>query len=248
MKLSCGLTALLAFVAGALFSSSDARADTFTTGEIISYTQGDWSLDAPASALLQADFGNVYASNGFTLDVGTGFSISFGNATAVQAYLPTPGLAAALTSDQLDPTTTVSGVFGGDATALALDVNFSDFGVLHGTSSTPFGDLLLTGFTGSFSGLNGMSVRDLLALAEAELGGSSTLYDLEDLDSVAAQVTGGFEDGVVTQFATDHIELPPSISETPLPAALPLFASGLGAMGLFGWRRKRKNSAALAAA
>lgn len=35
---------------------------------------------------------------------------------------------------------------------------------------------------------------------------------------------------------------------TPLPAALPLFAAGLGAMGLLGWRRKRKNSAAIAAA
>jgi hypothetical protein len=30
---------------------------------------------------------------------------------------------------------------------------------------------------------------------------------------------------------------------TPLPAALPLFATGLGALGLFGWRRKRKVSA-----
>jgi hypothetical protein len=35
---------------------------------------------------------------------------------------------------------------------------------------------------------------------------------------------------------------------TPLPAALPLFATGLGAMGLLGWRRKRKNAAAIAAA
>jgi hypothetical protein len=35
---------------------------------------------------------------------------------------------------------------------------------------------------------------------------------------------------------------------TPLPATLPLFASGLGALGLLGWRRKRKASAALAAA
>ena len=34
--------------------------------------------------------------------------------------------------------------------------------------------------------------------------------------------------------------------ETPLPAALPLFATGLGALGLLGWRRKRK-AAALAA-
>ena len=31
---------------------------------------------------------------------------------------------------------------------------------------------------------------------------------------------------------------------TPLPAALPLFASGLGALGLLGWRRKRKGQAA----
>ncbi len=32
---------------------------------------------------------------------------------------------------------------------------------------------------------------------------------------------------------------------TPLPAALPLFVTGLGAMGLFGWRRNRKNTAAV---
>jgi hypothetical protein len=31
---------------------------------------------------------------------------------------------------------------------------------------------------------------------------------------------------------------------TPLPAALPLFASGLGAIGFLGWRRKRKNARA----
>jgi hypothetical protein len=34
---------------------------------------------------------------------------------------------------------------------------------------------------------------------------------------------------------------------TPLPAALPLFASGLGALGLFGWRRKRKSSVPVSA-
>jgi hypothetical protein len=30
------------------------------------------------------------------------------------------------------------------------------------------------------------------------------------------------------------------IATAPVPAALPLFATGLGAFGLFGWRRKRK--------
>ena len=33
------------------------------------------------------------------------------------------------------------------------------------------------------------------------------------------------------------------LSETPLPAALPLFATGLGALGLLGWRSKRKAAA-----
>ncbi len=32
-------------------------------------------------------------------------------------------------------------------------------------------------------------------------------------------------------------------SSVPLPAALPLFASGLGALGLLGWRRKKKAAA-----
>ena len=51
-------------------------------------------------------------------------------------------------------------------------------------------------------------------------------------------VNGNF---VVSEFALDA-------STTPLPAALPLFATGLGALGVLGWRRKRKNAAALAAA
>jgi hypothetical protein len=35
-----------------------------------------------------------------------------------------------------------------------------------------------------------------------------------------------------------------SVATTPLPAALPLFASGLGALALLQWRRKRKAAAA----
>jgi hypothetical protein len=38
------------------------------------------------------------------------------------------------------------------------------------------------------------------------------------------------------------------VSEAPLPGALPLFATGLGALGLLGMRRKRKKTAAMAAA
>ena len=34
--------------------------------------------------------------------------------------------------------------------------------------------------------------------------------------------------------------LPDGLWITPLPSALPLFVTGLGALGLLGWRRKRK--------
>jgi hypothetical protein len=34
-----------------------------------------------------------------------------------------------------------------------------------------------------------------------------------------------------------------AVATTPLPAALPLFATGLGVLGLLGWRRKRKAKA-----
>jgi hypothetical protein len=38
-----------------------------------------------------------------------------------------------------------------------------------------------------------------------------------------------------------------AVGSTPLPAALPLFATGLGTLGLLGWRRKKRKPVALTA-
>jgi hypothetical protein len=67
-----------------------------------------------------------------------------------------------------------------------------------------------------------------------------TVYSLDNNNNGAYWVTTG----------TMRLYLEPSslgVAATPLPAALPLFAAGLGVMGLLGRRRKRKNSTALAA-
>ena len=48
-----------------------------------------------------------------------------------------------------------------------------------------------------------------------------------------------FGEGQLSQSAT-------GFAATPLPAALPLFGTGLGGLGLLGWRRKRKVPAGIA--
>ena len=49
-----------------------------------------------------------------------------------------------------------------------------------------------------------------------------------------------FDAGAYDSFAVNT-----AAAATPLPAAFPLFAAGLGALGLLGWRRKRKNAIAV---
>jgi hypothetical protein len=87
--------------------------------------------------------------------------------------------------------------------------------------------------------------------------GPSTFYDITISDSATAGLVG-FLGGLLT-FSVQNGDfgvfqtvgggvgtLTPEVAATPLPAALPLFAGGLGALGLLGWSRKRK-TAALAA-
>jgi hypothetical protein len=68
-----------------------------------------------------------------------------------------------------------------------------------------------------------------------------------DVGSVAnIPSTGAFFTTEAANGTFQWVVPPPGIdiyngsSTVPLPAALPLFATGLGALGLLGWRRKRK--------
>lgn len=60
--------------------------------------------------------------------------------------------------------------------------------------------------------------------------------------NIPSLTTASLVTGATFSFGTTEgaAEVPGVPSGVPLPAALPLFASGLGALGLLGWRRKRK--------
>lgn len=61
--------------------------------------------------------------------------------------------------------------------------------------------------------------------------------------TLGPQPNGGAISGNLTAQVTD-----PPVSQTPLPGALSLFASGLGAMGLFGVWKRRKNASGVSKA
>lgn len=73
-------------------------------------------------------------------------------------------------------------------------------------------------------------------LRAADSEQTSLWSDNQHLSAHGQQILADYEYGLIER----------AFNPTPLPAALPLFATGLGALGLLGWRRKRK-AAALAA-
>ena len=105
----------------------------------------------------------------------------------------------------------------------------------------------VTGTTGSFSladGFGELSIGSLYLQFVAPDGTSaSPIFDSSASSEIALTCT----QGDVTQSCGSvdlQVEVTGSISaedmtETPLPATLPLFATGLAALGLFGWRRNR---------
>jgi hypothetical protein len=85
----------------------------------------------------------------------------------------------------------------------------------------------LTSFTAVRSGANSISV-DFSGMLSGPDGISEAVFAI-----LSANQSGG-PGGVIGWALTNT-----SVDPTPLPAALPLFATGLGALALLGWRRKR---------
>jgi uncharacterized protein (TIGR03118 family) len=115
----------------------------------------------------------------------------------------------------------------------------------------PFGnDLLVGNFSYGHSSITALDPITLAFLGSImiDVGSGNTPGGLWSLDFGI----GGNNGSPNTLYFTDGIDgethgLFGAINPIPLPAALPLFATGLGVLSLLGWRRKRKNAAVIAA-
>jgi microcystin-dependent protein len=95
----------------------------------------------------------------------------------------------------------------------------------------------LFNFIGTTYGGDGVTTFGVPDLRGRTLIGTGFGFSLADLIGTDANTLS-----VANLPAHDH-SLPQTLPGTPLPGALPLFATGLGVLGLLSWRRRRKTAA-----
>jgi hypothetical protein len=108
-----------------------------------------------------------------------------------------------------------------------------------------------SGWAGTATAVTTDNLGDLLTLAVSagdvgsshpKNGGVFFISGLPSVLDVSSSSLASFLGGPGTVDYSISISLPEGVHVTPLPAALPLFVTGLGALGLLGWWRKRKRA------
>ena len=225
-----GVAQFIVAIAALVALPAPAFTQSIFAGVHCTYTQGGWgavpSGNNPGS-ILANNFSSVYP-NPSGVEVGipgaSGFSMMFTNAPAIEKYLPAGGKANALTGDLTNPTTSPSGVFGGQVLALELNVDFSDAGKIGDGLAPAFGDLIFFDLNTSF---DGMTVRDVLAAANIALGGGAlpTDYSIRgsvtgtaNLNDLVSFLNQGFDNCNPSDFVKQHLK---EEAEVPLPCEGP---------------------------
>jgi hypothetical protein len=186
-------------------------AGAWMPGDMTSYSQFSWgTMASPAATILLNGFFGPYALNGVEIGIpgNAGNSMVFTEPEFVLNYLPECSTSMYLDKDYLDPPSTNSGCLGGATTALQIDVDFSDAGLLPASSGVRFGDLRICGVI-NIAASEGETVRALLARANQFLGSAvpdPTFGVYPDaLAALVEDVTSGFELGVASPFAREHL-------------------------------------------
>ena len=116
---------------------------------------------------------------------------------------------------------------GGNAGVATQTPRFIDWpmGVMQGTYFKSFDTTLASTYNGAFVTAFGGTAAGAEAALFAGLLAGQAYFNIHTSRNAGGEIRG-------------------FLQQTPIPGALPLFATGLGALGLLTWRRKRKAVAA----
>jgi uncharacterized repeat protein (TIGR01451 family) len=188
----------------------------YVPGEFCTYTQGGWGAKPAGNNvgdLLYDNFAFVYPLHQVEVGIGgaQGYSMIFTDAIVVKdfmamtEYLPSGGTAGALAHDYTNPTgDNESGVFGGQVTALQLNVDFAKAGKMPQTGSTPVGALKICN-AGTY--FDGKTVSQVLAVANTALGGGALPpgFDLPTLNTYGDLLNKAFDNCVPSDWAQTNL-------------------------------------------
>jgi hypothetical protein len=111
------------------------------------------------------------------------------------------------------------------------DLTATTSGLFFNFSSSSGGNFMLYNLVGGF---NYFCLNDTVGSCSSNPSSVGLNVGGQSIDTNFISETGNFEFGVASAVP---------VPSMPIPAALPLFATGLGALALLGWCRKRKGIA-----
>jgi hypothetical protein len=212
-----------------LSGSPPYTTDTFTANP----SRFQYAAGIPYNPTTTSGTGNVYQLNGTGSDVQTSY---YGNTNGT--FPPSAGTPATTSPSNggYFRTNQAVGIIGNPS------VVGSDTWSINAGTTTPTDHIGYTGTgtsSGDYSGDGTITftLSGIFDPAGIDLGGTLGTFTLAWAMTCSNDII----------LATFILPPPSTQLSTPLPATLTLFASGLGALGLLGWRRKRKASSALAA-
>lgn len=180
-------------------------------GAMTSYTQGGYQGKGNPGKIFTTYFTSNLFPNGMTIGVyepantpnGFKWTTDSTGKTNLKSYLAGGGPSTALTKDLLNPTKAdIGGTLGTQTATLTLNISFS--GTVP-TMPSGFGNLI---YTDSSSSLNGMSISQILEIANQALGTGNlpSGYTFGTLNTLITQLNESFDNGIATEWAKLYLK------------------------------------------
>lgn len=174
--------------------SCDDPDDSTETAEFRTQTQGGWGTVAHGNnpgTYRNSNFAEAFP-NGLIIGLVSGNHALFSTTKSIENFLPQGKTPSFLMESYTDPLSTSAGVLGGQVTALSLSVGFDLFDPDFGESETNLRDLKVADTESTFYG---MTVAQILEIANAFLSSGTGTYSATQINEVVSKINENYVDG-----------------------------------------------------